>query len=510
MSGHGEPKGRIVDASLEGVFADEADYVVVGSGAGGGAAARVLSQAGSVVVLEEGPHVTAAEVRATAAHGMAQVLRNAGQTAAFGRAAVPVLQGRVVGGTTFVNSAIIWRIPERVLAKWRGDAGLAAVFTDEALAAAYDTLEAEMHVRPVAADVASVSDGLMAAGAGKAGIEHRPIRRNEQGCLGSARCLFGCPNRAKQSTAINYLGRAVDAGAHVFAHARVARVEFERGRAAAVSGIAGGAGPRAGTRFRVRARKAVVVAASVVQSPNLLRRSGVPAGRALGEHFMAHPGTALTGVYPHDVNMWSGPAQGYEAFGLRDTLGTKFETINVPPEVVASRMPGAGRRFGEYLGKLGRLASWSIALKADAEGSVRPSRLFAGDLIRYEVTRGDLDRLRQGLRRLAEMHFLAGATEVIPNVHGLPETLASIDEARRFDDAPLEPQAYSLVATHLFGTCRAGSDAADAVVDARLKVHGREGLYVMDGSVMPSNTGVNPQHGIMAFATVAARALAGG
>jgi choline dehydrogenase-like flavoprotein len=107
------------------------------------------------------------------------------------------------------------------------------------------------------------------------------------------------------------------------------------------------------------------------------------------------------------------------------------------------------------------------------------------------------------------MHFLAGATEVLLNVHGLPESLTSIDQVKLFDDAPLNPQSYSLVATHLFGTCRAGSNPADAVVDARLKVHGREGLYVMDASVMPSNTGVNPQHGIMAVATVASRLLAG-
>jgi choline dehydrogenase-like flavoprotein len=90
----------------------------------------------------------------------------------------------------------------------------------------------------------------------------------------------------------------------------------------------------------------------------------------------------------------------------------------------------------------------------------------------------------------------------------MPDVLTSIDQAKLFDDAPLDPRSYSLVATHLFGTCRAGSDPGDAVVDASLKVHGHEGLYVMDASVFPTNTGVNPQHGIMALVTLAAERLA--
>jgi len=113
-----------------------------------------------------------------------------------------------------------------------------------------------------------------------------------------------------------------------------------------------------------------------------------------------------------------------------------------------------------------------------------------------------------GMRTLAEMHFSAGAREVVTGVAGLPESIRSRDEVRVFDEAPLDPRAYNLVMTHLFGGCRAGKDAATSVVDPTLKVHGVDGLYVMDASVFPSNTGVNPQHSIMSIATVAATRLA--
>ena len=115
----------------------------------------------------------------------------------------------------------------------------------------------------------------------------------------------------------------------------------------------------------------------------------------------------------------------------------------------------------------------------------------------------------EGMKRSAEMHFLAGAREVLPGIYGMPERLTSPDELSAFDRAPLDVRCYHIVATHLFGTCRAGRDPRTSVVDPQLRVHGTRGLYVMDASVFPSNTGVNPQHSIMAVATIAAERLAG-
>lgn len=502
--------GALHDAAQEGVHVEEADYVIIGSGAGGAAAARVLAASGrSVVVLEDGPAFSREQLGTRAFTSLSTMFRHGGQMAAMGRAPVPILQGRCVGGTTFVNSAIIWRLPEKVLARWHGEFGLADGLPAKALEAAYEVIEREMHVRPVSDENASNSDRRMALGAERAGIEARTIHRSERGCQGSGRCFHGCPNDAKQSATINYLRRAIADGAHVYANAGVRRIVTRGGRATSVIGRVGGAAPESGRDFQIEARLGIVISASVVQSPNLLWKSGLgKRGRALGQHFTAHPGTSVVGIYPERIDCWTGASQGYEAYGLRDTLGVKFESINVPPEVAASRFPGAGPRFARLVERLPYMAIWAAALRADAEGSVRPSRLFNGDLVRYQLTSSDLERMRTGVRRLAEMHFLAGATEVLPGIHGLPETIGA-DQLGLINDAPLDPRCYSMIATHLFGTCRASSNEQDSVVDPYLRVRGIDGLHVMDASVFPTNTGVNPQHSIMAIATVAASRLAG-
>jgi len=56
---------------------------------------------------------------------------------------------------------------------------------------------------------------------------------------------------------------------------------------------------------------------------------------------------------------------------------------------------------------------------------------------------------------------------------------------------------------HPLGTCRMGEDAS-AVVDSRLRVHGLQGLRVVDASVMPSMVSGNIQGAVMAVAERAA------
>ncbi len=92
---------------------DAADFVVVGSGAAGASAALTLAEAGrDVLVLEEGPDVRD-EDRGLGPHeAFMRLFRDRGTQVAMGRSVIPMLQGRCVGGTTVVNGAIVWRLPQ--------------------------------------------------------------------------------------------------------------------------------------------------------------------------------------------------------------------------------------------------------------------------------------------------------------------------------------------------------------------------------------------------------------
>jgi choline dehydrogenase-like flavoprotein len=66
----------------------------------------------------------------------------------------------------------------------------------------------------------------------------------------------------------------------------------------------------------------------------------------------------------------------------------------------------------------------------------------------------------------------------------------------------------SLYSAHPMGGCAMGKDPARSVVDSRLRHHALENLWVVDGSVLPTSLGVNPQLTIFALARWAADGIA--
>jgi choline dehydrogenase-like flavoprotein len=170
-----------------------------------------------------------------------------------------------------------------------------------------------------------------------------------------------------------------------------------------------------------------------------------------------------------------------------------------------ARAPGAGRRWAAAMAEAGHWAIWAVQLRAYAEGSVRPG--WFGPDIRFTHERRDMENYRKALRRTAELLFAAGAREVRPGIFGFPERLLPGEESK-LEEAPLDPRAYSMILSHLFGTARMSLRPEDGVVGPDFAVHGTDNLHVLDSSVFPTNLGVNPQETIMAAAWLGARRIA--
>jgi choline dehydrogenase-like flavoprotein len=500
MMFNGEKERRALDETF--------DYVIVGSGAAGATAARVLADTGaSIAVVEEGPAVDTKEFGDKAWPAMRKMFRNQGNMLARGRAFIPIVQGSVLGGSTVINSAIIWRIPDDVWEPWKTEYKLGDALPLDKLHTYWDQIESELNIHPVEPEVWGLHNKHMHDGAAALGVSAHPIRRGDKGCRGSARCLTGCPHGAKQSMLVSYLPYAEQRGATLFTSARVDKVIMQGGRATGVKGHFHVPTFRKNIApFTIRARKAVIVAGSCIETPGILQRSGVRSPH-LGAHFQGHPGTPLMGIFPDRVNMWFGATQGYDADHYRREGRFKIETISLPPEIAFARTPGVGRRWLETMYETQYGAIWAVQFRAHAKGRVRSLPIIGTD-VTYDLERRDMDILRKGLRFTAELFFAAGATEVVLGIAGMPERIRSVDEIKLLDQAPADPAAYNFIVSHLFGTARMSVRPGDGVVGTNFAVHGTDNLYVLDSSVFPTNLGVNPQHAIMAVAMHGARQIA--
>jgi choline dehydrogenase-like flavoprotein len=478
-----------------------ADYVVVGSGAGGAPAALVLAEAGrDVVVLEEGPVVRDADRAQGPTEAFLRLFRDHGTQVAMGRSVIPMLQGRCVGGTTVVNGAIVWRLPEDAYERCFGAAGAREALPLHEIERRMTRIERDLSVAPAPDRLLGGNGTLMKVGAEKLGWRGHAIRRNVLDCQGSGRCLEACPSQRKQSMEVTYLPRAEALGARVLADHEVRLIETSAARAVAVSGTRADGSP-----FRVAARRGVVLAASAVQSPCILRRSGIGSRAHLGAHFRAHPGTAVAGVYRDPVRSWEGATQSFEIDEFRGD-GFKMEVVGLPVELAGVRLPGLGDGFQRSMADFPNMAVWGVQVRAEAEGTALPAG--ARSRIVYTPSADDMARFRTGVERLAELHFAAGAVRVYPGVHGGPDVLRSPDDVARLRDLSLDPRDYSLISSHFFGTCRMSRDADAGVVGFDGAVHGVRGLWVLDASIFPTNLGVNPQHSIMALAMLLAERIA--
>jgi hypothetical protein len=397
----------------------ETDVVIVGSGPAGATVARNLAARGvRVVVVEEGHEARPEQFVASGVRAMAALYRDMGTSIAFGNVSMPYLQARVVGGTSVVNGAISWRLPREIVDEWAAnDPALGDAMPYQAIAAAEERIEAGLNVHPTDDSIAGPKNLLLGRGAEKLGVAHRPIRRNVRGCVGEGRCLQGCPHGNKLSMDRSFLPDAVASGARIFGGMRVDRVVVERGRARGVSGVT-----VAGARFEVRAKRAVVLAASAIQTPCILRRSGVTHG-PVGDGLMAHPGVSVTARFAEPVRNWRGATQGHEVTGYRSE-GIKLEALGFDVSILASRVPGVGVDFARRLAEIDRYAVWGAAVRAKARGSVRqgPSR----PIVQYSLTRDDVRTTRRAVRILGEHRSPRAPSKCIRACRG--STLSCVTE----------------------------------------------------------------------------------
>lgn len=483
----------------------DADVVVVGSGAGGAVVAALFAEAGlDVLVLEEGGHVTPDEhAKMRPSQSLRHLWREAGLTATMPLGDSPlinVMMGRCVGGSSMLTGGVCFRVPEAVLAEWRHDRHL-SMMTPEHLEPFYREVEEAVHVEEVPEHMRSRSTQLFGEGAKKMGFSLKSMRRNTDGCKGWSTCNFGCPAGAKMSVGRTYLPRALAAGARIWSDCRVDKVVTKGERAVGVVGrVLDRPGGRPGGRLKVRADR-VVLSAGSLYTPLILKRSGVGRGsEQVGRNLTLHPAFRIMARFRDPVRGGRGALQSAFSSDF-EPEGVQFNSVFVPGGVLAATQPGVGTEHVERASKIPHLAMFGANLHDDGGGAVH--RVIGREpVVTYRMADKDRVAMRTALRIAGQTFFAAGAEEVFLPVlgsHGL-----DADAFERFveHDLPSLPaKRLECTSQHPLGSARMGVDGGTAVVGDDHQAWDVRGLFVADGSVVPTSLGVNPQLTIMTLAT---------
>ncbi len=458
----------------------DCEIAVVGSGPGGALTAALLAEAGrNVLLVEEGPFYPLESCAPFSKTEMLQKYRNGGQTLALGANKIAYVEGRCVGGGSEINSGLYHRTPPEVLETWRTE------FRVEALAEAdlrphFEACEQDLSVSflPGPAPAASLKLHQGATRLGWQSLEVPRWFRYDHQRPGAG---------TRQSMTKTYVPRFLRAGGKLLPRTRVRRIRQEAGRwllqadHAAIGAV------------RIRAQT-LFVCGGAIQTPALLRRSGLT--QNIGRSLQLHPTLKITASFAEPVNSadMGVPVHQVKEFAPRLSFGCSIST----PPYLALGLLDYPRSAPELRGTWRQMANYYAMITPEGHGTVRPLGRFRDPLVRFELTAEDRRALADGLRKLSELLFAAGAEALYPGLtQGTP--LLGPKDLRQLPEV-LPIGRANLMTIHLFSSCPIGEDKTKCAADSFGRVHGFRNLFIADASLLCTAPGVNPQGSIMALA----------
>ncbi|MEE4152589.1 MAG: GMC family oxidoreductase N-terminal domain-containing protein [Erythrobacter sp.] len=532
------------------IASGEYDFIIVGGGSAGCVLANRLSQdpAHRVLLLEAGGRDRSPLIKVPAA--IVRLIGNPKFDWGFTVEPDPSREGRrdywpagrVLGGSSSINGMLYVRGAARDFDGWAAAGNEGWSFAE--CAPAFERLEAcafpagegRGRAGPQVVDalrtVHPLAQPFMAA-AQAAGLVYNPDYNGErQEGIGPPQLTQKAGRRFSAADA--YLRPAARRpNLRVMTRARATRVLFEGTRATGVEFM------RGGQTHRAMARREVILSAGALQSPQLLMLSGIGPAEKLaahgidplldnphvGDNLLEHPSAQIS--FEVDQRTFNQEVNSARAawHGLRWLLARRGPATSPYPHAVGFFRSREGLDHPDI-----QLMFGPFGFELTPEG-VSPSKRSMVTLVvglSYARTAGRLslrsgnwrDQPRIAIEMLADARDVADLTAACRRARAIM-AMAPIAGNVCAEIAPgtgvsqdAEWEAYLRRTVdptyHPIGTCRMAPDSGRGVVDPKLRVHGIEGLRVVDASVFPGHVSGNTNAAVMMVGERAAEFILAG
>lgn len=444
------------------------DFIVVGSGSGGGSLAFFLHQAGAkVLLLEAGKFYRKNTFPRTEAETSAKLYWGGGiEFSKDGR--MGFLRTRLVGGSSIVYQCLMDRFDDIALDDWKAESGV-DWFNSNAMQKHYEQVEKELALHTFCAEEMRPNGKLFAAACDKLGYKWHFLRRGQSDCAPEREndclaCLGGCHRDSKQSSMVAFVQKAEKTGMAIQTEVEIHKVEPNQDTCKIY-------GLQQGTRVKFEAKKVILAGGSFGTTKMMLQSGFKSKLPTLGKKFASHPQFMWFGFQKEKVDAHKGM---FQSVASKDPNfrkeGFKLENVFAPPIATGMLFGQVGAAHQDALKRYRHMQCIEVAVRDENVGEIQIDN--NGKLIVHKpLTNQDIERKNKGLDAIKKILVEAGAYEVY------------------------ESNLY--FGLHLMGGCVMGTDGAKSVVAPDFTVHGEKTLYIADSSIFPNAPGINPGLTIM-------------
>lgn len=543
---------------------DSYEVVVIGSGYGGSIAASRLSRAGrEVCLLERGeellpgeyPHnlITAQkdfQIRTDSKH----IGPKTGMFDLHVHDGISILVGCGLGGTSLINANVSIKPEPRIFEDERWPKIIREEFADNdsMLHHSYQLAETMLRPAPLPAEVKTKKLDALEFAANATGEKMYRTRvnvnfdidgKNHVGvdqvpCNNCGDCCSGCNYGSKNTLLMNYLPDAKNHGAEIFCGTQVNYIaKDEEGYRVYFSLIGKGTEKFKAPNEYIRAKKVVVSAGTLGSSEIMLRSKerGLPVSDQVGNRFSGNgdvlgfgynTNRKVNGVGAGNTKRFKKDPVGPCITGVIDARekenlddGMIIEDAAIPSplaKILSSSMAALDLMIGDELGQKRSLKDRIKRIFRKLDSLIRGA--YAGAMLNTQTFLVMSTDTAKGEMRLKndklQLKFPGvGAQPIYQLVDEKLKAATKASEGDYIKDPIWTKQlGNELITVHPLGGCSMGNDFSDGVVNHKGQVFDtegvHEGLYVLDGSILPRAVGVNPLYTISALAERACSLMA--